>query len=41
VVEDKTDTNFRETRLRAQLDATAAALGDVSTEIVGFLSGKN
>ena len=41
VVENKTDTNFQETRLRAQLDATAAALGDVSTEIVGFLSGKN
>ncbi len=41
VVENKTDTNFRETRLRAQLDATAAALGDVSTEIVGFLSGEN
>ena len=41
VVENKTDTNFTETRLRAQLDATAGALGDVSTEVVGFLSGKN
>ena len=37
VVENATDTNFRETRLRAQLDATAAAMGDVSTEIVQFL----
>ena len=41
VVENKTDTNFRETRLRAQFDATAAALGDVSTEIVGFLAGED
>ena len=38
VVENATDTNFRETRLRAQMDATAAAMGDVSTEIVGFLA---
>jgi len=37
VVENKSDTNFRETRLRAQLDATAAALGDVSSEILDFL----
>ncbi len=37
VVKSAADTNFRETRLRAQLDATAAAMGDVSTEIVGFL----
>ena len=37
VVENSTDTNFRETRLRAQLDATADAMGDVSTEIVNFL----
>lgn len=37
VVENRTDTNFGETRLRAQLDATAAAMGDVSTEIVQFL----
>ena len=41
VVENKTDTNFRETRLRAQLDATAAAMGDVSTEIVQFLANSN
>lgn len=36
VVENRTDTNFRETMLRAQLDATAAAMGDISTEIVQF-----
>ena len=41
VVENRTDTNFRETRLRAQLDATAAAMGDVSTEIVRFLGANN
>lgn len=41
VVENDDDTNFRETRLRAQLDATAAALGDVSTEIVEFLSAND
>ncbi|MEO0616582.1 MAG: hypothetical protein AAFY69_10670 [Pseudomonadota bacterium] len=34
---DKNDNNFSETRMRAQLDATAQALGDVSDEIVGFL----
>jgi len=38
VVENAADTNFQETRLRAQLDATAAALGDVSAEIVRFLA---
>ncbi len=38
VVEDKTDTNFQETILRAQLAATSQALSDVSSEIVGFLS---
>ncbi len=38
VVENKEDTNFRETRLRAQLDATAAALSDVSTEVVQFFA---
>jgi hypothetical protein len=38
VVENRNDTNFRETRLRAQLDATAAAMGDVSAEIVQFLA---
>ena len=38
VVENASDTNFRETRLRAQLDATAAALGDVSSEVVAFLA---
>lgn len=37
VVENAADMNFRETRLRAQLDATAAAMGDVSIEIVEFL----
>ncbi|MGI9234822.1 MAG: hypothetical protein ACR2RD_14405 [Woeseiaceae bacterium] len=41
VVENKTDTNFRETRLRAQLDATAAAMGDVSAEIVQFLAAND
>ncbi len=41
VVETAADTNFRETRLRAQLDATAAAMGDVSTEVVRFLAGAN
>lgn len=41
VVENATDTNFRETRLRAQLDATAAAMGDVSSEIVQFLAAGN
>lgn len=40
VVENAADTNFRETRLRAQLDATAAAMGDVSTAVVGFLAHK-
>ncbi len=39
VVEVETDTNFRETRLRAQLAATAQAMGNVSDEIVSFLSG--
>lgn len=38
VVENDQDTNFRETQLRAQLDATASALGDVSAEVVNFLS---
>ena len=37
-VENRADKNFRETRLRAQLDATAAALGDVSAEVVRFLA---
>jgi hypothetical protein len=37
-VENRNDTNFRETILRAQLDATAAAMGDVSAEIVQFLA---
>jgi hypothetical protein len=39
VVENETDTSFRETQLRAQLDATADAMGDVSTEVVEFLRG--
>lgn len=38
VARNSADTNFRETMLRAQLDATAAAMGDVSNEIVQFLS---
>ncbi len=38
VVESNADKNFRETRLRAQLDATAVAFGDVSAAIVGFLA---
>jgi len=38
VVENATDTNFRETRLRAQMDATAGAMSDVSSEIVRFLA---
>jgi hypothetical protein len=37
VAEDPKDASFQETRLRAQLDAIAAAMGDVSTEIVDFL----
>jgi len=41
VMENSTDMNFRETRLRAQLDATAAAMGEVSTEIVEFLAEEN
>lgn len=39
VVESKADTNFRETILRAQLQATSLALSEVSSELVGFLSG--
>ena len=39
IVESENDKNFTETRLKAQLDATASALGAVSTEIVGFLAG--
>jgi hypothetical protein len=38
VEKSDSDTNFRETQLRAQLTATSQALGDVSTEIVSFLS---
>lgn len=38
VEEDQSDTNFQETRLRAQLVATSRSLGDVSAEIVSFLS---
>ncbi|MDX1481567.1 MAG: hypothetical protein R3315_07830 [Woeseiaceae bacterium] len=41
VVENPADTNFRETQLRAQLDATSAALGDVSEEVVRFLAGES
>lgn len=41
VVENANDTNFRETRLRAQLDATASAMSDVSAEIVQFLEEGN
>jgi len=38
VTRNSADTNFRETMLRAQLDATAEAMGDVSDEIVRFLA---
>lgn len=38
IVENEDDVNFRETRYRAQADATAAALADVSDEIVRFLA---
>ena len=38
VEKNDVDTNFRETRLKAQLNATAAAMGDVSAQIVAFLS---
>lgn len=38
VVREDTDTNFQETRLRAQLDATANALGSVSKNVVTFLA---
>ena len=41
VVENANDTNFRETQLRAQLNATAAAMGDVSSEIVAFLADQD
>jgi hypothetical protein len=41
VAENQSDTNFRETRLKAQLDATAAALSDVSAEIVQFFARAN
>lgn len=37
VVENDSDTNFRETQLRGQLNATATALAQVSEEIVRFL----
>jgi hypothetical protein len=37
VVQNQTDTNFEETRLKAQLRATSDALSDVSAEIVNFL----
>ena len=40
VTRNSADTNFRETMMRAQLDATAEAMGDVSTEIVQFLADK-
>lgn len=38
VVENNADINFRETRLRGQLEATAQALGKVSSEVVEFLA---
>jgi len=41
VVENPSDTNFNETRLRAQLDATASAMSEVSAEIVRFLEQPN
>jgi hypothetical protein len=37
--QNETDINFRETMLKAQLQAIASALADVSSEIVRFLSG--
>ncbi len=40
VTQNKTDTNFRETQLRAQLEATANAMADISTKITGFLGSK-
>ena len=36
-VENDADINFRETMLKAQLQATADALADVSAEVVSFL----
>lgn len=39
VVQNQTDTNFEETRVKAQLRATSDALSDVSAEIVNFLAG--
>jgi hypothetical protein len=39
VVKTAADTNFRETMLRAQMDATAEAMGDVSDAVVRFLAG--
>lgn len=41
VTENKADTNFRETRLRAQLEATAQALAKVSSEVVEFLAASD
>ncbi len=38
VVENRQDTNFRETQLRAQLDASAGALAEVSAAVVTFLA---
>lgn len=34
------DFNFREAVLRSQLAAIAAALGEVSTQVVGFLAAR-
>ncbi|MCG7560812.1 MULTISPECIES: hypothetical protein [Pseudoalteromonas] len=34
-----TDTNFRETMKRAELEAVAAALGNVASEVTSFLNG--
>jgi len=41
VTENRADTNFRETRLRAQLEATAQALAKVSSEVVEFLASSD
>ncbi|MCH7830605.1 MAG: hypothetical protein IIB75_08615 [Proteobacteria bacterium] len=38
IKQNKDDTNFRETILKAQLAATAEALSKVSGEVVRFLS---
>ncbi len=41
VIKNSADANFQETMLRAQLEATTAAMGDVSSEVVQFLASGN